>query len=619
MKTLRPFLFVAATFWLPGLSEAGVHPHPAPVDDTTWNLDSWRQWPFAYELVSRGSAPLVPEDSGDWVRTGDSWVAGRDEPDLAEDPEIKSGVPFGYAELEVTEFFITGGGNEHGPNRIFCASAVPKGPVGPFPVLFVFHGGGGHASGALALGVARRNPGFATVAVDYNGQFRPVDAPVTRWVTVTETLRESRHDLIPNPLNFPMYHYTQAARRALDWVEQQTWADASRFGAVGISYGGWLSFFLAGVDARISSIYTTVSSAGTDGMRGRASQPLDWAPGDQVPIWKRNADPIQYAAQSRARVFLNLSTNDRFFWLDGAALHRDMFPEAAEWVVTPNKDHGNGGPDLPNPIGLWHRAVHMDSVPFPSFHEISLPQGDNRLFSTSISADRPLKSVHLAWSPGNEVSPARYWRWIECIERAGAWSAAIPSGFSGLEGHVYFAAVDVDGRAVSSDLVRFPGRPIQTALIWGDGCLWDLESGAAAWRSDLAFDKCRFETTSEGAVLIQPIQAGAKAVGFTNSFVLPATELKEQKGIRLEVDGNGTTFQARVILARDVTSLDEQRYAAEVEIPGQAVTLDLPWTAFHPFGPATTQSVPLPANSLVIECESLPATGLTIGKATWLP
>ena len=602
-----------------GIVGAGSLPVPPPVDTTTWNLDSWREWPFAHEEVSRRTAPLVTDQSEDWVRTGDSWVAGRDGARDESDPAVNPEVGFGYFELDVTEFYITGGGNELGPNRIFCASAVPMGAAGPLPVLFVFHGGGGHASGALALGVARSNPGFATVAVDYNGQFRPVDAPVTQWVTVTEELRQARHDLVSNPLNFPMYHYTQVARRALDWVEKQPWADSSRFGAVGISYGGWLSFFLAGVDTRISSIYTAVSSAGTEGMRGRSSLPHDWPPEDQIEIWKRHADPIQYAEQSKARVFLNLSTNDRFFWLDGAARHRALFPIEAQWVVTPNKDHGNGGPDLPNPMGLWHRAVHMEGVPFSSFGEIALPQGNNRLFSTSISADRPLKSVHLAWSPGNEVSPARYWRWIECTENAGMWSAGIPSGFTDIEAHVYFTAVDVDGRALSSDLIRVPGRSIDSAVTWGGGCLWDWENGAAAWRSDLAFDQGRFATTADGRVQITPLKAGAKVVGFTNSFIFPASTLERHKGIRLGVDGNGTAFQARVILARDLTSLDEQQFAAEVEIPAQAATLELPWSAFQPYGPATTQSGTLPANSLVIECESLPATGLTVAKAILLP
>lgn len=591
-----------------------------PLDGATWALDSWREWPFDSQQVTQRTVPLVTEDSEDWVRTGDSWVTTQnqtgDQQDFGQSPEH----PFGYSELDVVEFYITGGGNKEGPNRIFCASAVPKDVKKTLPVLFVFHGGGGHASWELAASVARNNPGFAIVAVDYNGQFRPTNATVTQWVTVTEQLLEPKHDLVPNPMNFPMFHYTQAARRVLDWTETQSWADPSRFGAVGISYGGWVAFFIGGVDERIKSIYTYVSSGGTDGMRGRSSMAHDWLPADQVEIWKRFADPIQYAHSTQARVFLNISSNDRFFWLDGADRHRDLFPGKAQWLITPNKDHGNGGPELSNPIGNWHQSIYLGGIGFPTFGEVSIFKDSDRQVSVQISSEQSLESVLLAWSPGNAVSPARYWRLLECQKgKKSGWFADIPSKFGGIEGYAFFIAIDKDGRAASSDLVQVPGIPIRSAITWDKACLWDRENGADAWRTDLSYDVCQLLTTADQRVLVLPKSGSSKATIFTNSTLIPNGTANEYKGIRFQLDGNGVVSNARILLAHDLTSLDQQRYAAEVEIGPEITDYELTWDQFILKGSNSNESCPLPANALGVEIDNMPVEGITIGMATLIP
>jgi len=583
---------------------------PPAIDPTTWALDSWRAWPFDYEELSAREAPLRIPGEADWIHSGDSWVAANEKRSDDSAPPVAAD----FENLKVSEFYLTGGGNRDGPNRIFCASAVPAGVEGPFPVLFVFHGGGGHASGALALNVARQNPGFAAVAVDYNGQYRPSNAPVTQWVTVTPELKERKHDLVPNPLNFPMYHYAQATRRVLDWTEQQSWADAEQFGAVGISYGGWLSFFLAGQDERIHSVYTAMSAAGTEGMRGNAAQQHDWVPREQTPIWIQHADPVAYAGRTQAPVFMRIAANDRFFWLDGAANHREALAGPSSWLVIPNSDHGNGGPDLPEPGGLWHRAVYADGIPLPAFGEVEVGNGTA---SVAVNAKRPLKSVYLAWSPGDAVSPARYWRWIEAREQSGLWAAELPEGHAEFQGTLYFTAIDADGRAASSDLLRKPGRSVGPALEWRNGCLWDIDAGADAWRSNLAFDKCRIENTEDGRVQVTPLKAGRKAAFFTNSFIVNEAAQKAHRGIRIELDGNEAAGTIRIMPTRDYTSRDERMVVAEVALDGERTEINLPWQHFKPYragGDVGTFAF----NTLVFECENLPEEGIIIGTITWL-
>ncbi|MBN2452223.1 MAG: acetylxylan esterase [Lentisphaeria bacterium] len=593
-------------------------PPVPPVDVTTWDLRSWRAWPFDLELLSAREAPFLTAATGDWIRTGDTWVgAGPRNTGRAPAEPLAPALTEPSYTLRITEFHLTAGGNERGPNRVFCAGAVPQEPAGPFPVLFVFHGGGGHASGALALAIARHNPGFAAVAVDYNGQFRPADTPVTRWVTLTEEIRERRHDLLPNPLNFPMYHHVQAVRRVMDWTAEQPWADGEKLGAVGISYGGWLAFLLAGVDGRIRSVSTGVSAGGAEDTRGRSAQALDWEPADQRPIWLAHAEPVAYAPRTNVPVFLKLATNDRFFWLQGAARHRDCLGEKAAWLLTPNCDHGHGGPELPDPVGLWHWAVHRGGPASPELDRCSFAQ-DGRAATIRVRSERPLRSVHLAWSVGEAVSPARYWRWIEATRAGDLWTASLPVGHEALSGLAYFTAIDVDGRAVSSDLAGKRGPPPSPAVTWADEALWDIEAGAAAWRPDLASGKAHIDSAGLGRIRITPAQTGTRVAALTNSLVLAEAAGTTHRGMRIEIGGNGLPLQLRILLARDYTSLDEKLFAADVEATPELSTLDLAWERFRPF-PRTPPTAPLlPVNGLVVACEKLPETGMIVGRATWL-
>ena len=585
---------------------------PPPVDGTTWDLTSWQKWPFDYEELGARVAPASIGDAGDWTSIGDSWVAKNDS--QAQSIKVRTIKP-DFKDFKVTDFYITGGGNENGPNRVFCASAVPQGISGPFPVLFVFHGGGGHASGALALGIARKNPGFAAVAVDYNGQFRPSKLPVSKWVTVTKELKARKLDLIPNPLNFPMYHFAQASRRVLDWTDEQPWADKNKYGAVGISYGGWMSFFIAGNDERIKSVYTAVSAAGTEGMRGRACQPHDWQPSEQAPIWIAHADPAVYAKRTKAKVYMKLAANDRFFWVDGAKRQRDAFIHKAQWQLTPNCDHGNGGPQLPDPIAFWHRAVFMNETAFPSFTQLGCV--DN-VAEAKIESKKPLQAVYLAWSPGSAVSVARYYLWIKAKKKGGSWTAQIPPELKRLKGSYYFTAIDEDGRSITSDLITKEGAEIEESLVWQNGCLWDLARGAAAWRGDLAGDRAKIEDAANGTVTFTPTKPGKRVAVLSNSFIVKQAAKTKHKGIRIELGGNGKRFKTNVVLSRDYQSLDMQKFAAEIEVSEDVATYEIPWDSFKKFERETNEENNIPSNGLVLITTSMPDSGLTVGRVDWL-
>ena len=575
-----------------------------------WDMVELRKTPLAPELLSTRKAPLFVKGVNDWMHTGDSWVAS-----AAKHPEPSGTRPRGDEQLIVTSYRFSSG-----PNRVFCALAKPENASGGVPVVLVFHGGGGHGSGALAVATARKNAGMAALSVDYNGQFRPATGPVTQWETVTEGLRAPRLQLAADRRDSPMYHYVMAARRAMDFLEELDEFDMSRVGCFGISYGGWVSLILAGVDRRVKCVVTGVSAGGTEGTAARSSQPLRWQPADQRGLWLRTYDPIAYAPHTRAGVLLKICANDRFFWLSGAVRNYEALAGPKRLLITPNSDHGCGGPPLPDPSAAWTRHILFGDEALPEV----VPDGlrfDGGTCSWRVRGPHPIKRAVLNWSPGNVVSCARYWLAIAARQDGGRWTADLPPGHVELMGKAYATVFDSGGRAASSVPVMRDGLDPQQASgpLWPDGCLWDSERGAEAWRPLKPGGKpgTRIATNPKGGVDLAP-EAGSRGFcALTNSVVLASAHASRHAGIRLHVNGNGMGGELRVALLRDPTSLDEVESAAVRQYGPDGSVLDLRWGDFQAKRRGATPKL-WPFNGLMLEGDRAAAIPLTVQRVGFL-
>lgn len=581
-----------------------------------WDMTDIRKVDMEPEKLSTRKAPLFVKGVNDWMRVGDSWVAagpkGRAKPPVAVDKDER---------LVVEEWYYTSGRGPDGPNRVFGALACPEHATQPPPVILVFHGGGGHGSGALAVATARRNPGMAAFSMDYNGQFRPGGQHVTQWRTVTRELKKPRLQLAPDVSNYPMYHYVMAARRAIDFLEERGNVDSSRVGCFGISYGGWVALILAGVDQRVKCVVNGVSAGGTEGTASRSAQPLRWQPAEQRALWLATYDPIAYAPWTRAGVFFKICSNDRFFWLSGAMRNYAALAGPKRLLVTPNSDHGAGGPVLPDPSHAWVRQILLDGEELPEIGKDSLAW-DGSVCTWDVHAPRPIIRAILHWSPGHMVSCARYWVSIEAAQQGDRWQARIPERYAGLAGQIYVTAFDARGLAVSSPTVTRSGSDPHTERtpLWPDDSLWDSERGADAWRplTPGGGPKTVVTTTACG-IAIAPANNGKRFCALTNSVVLASGHAQQHKGIRIVVNGNGSAGALTAVLVRDSNSLDETKHAATANYGGDTTTLDLPWSAFSPSGRSARSSAPIwPFNGLILEGERPTGSALAVGRITFM-
>lgn len=566
-----------------------------------WDMTKMRKVPFTAECFHRETAPFhKPGMNDDWVRTGDTWVGRTAAPEKGRKLRTMA-----HGKLAVEEYYLTCGTAPNRMDRVFCALAVPAGVPGPFPLALVFHGGGGHGSRYLALAIARRYPGLAALSMDYNGQFRPGTGPMTQWVSVTAAMRRPELSLVPDPTNTPMYHSVMAARRVLDFLEKDPRLNAKRVGCVGISYGGWVSLILAGVDPRVRFVYTMVSAGGMRGTSGRASRPLRFEPADQRELWRKVYDPESYAHRTKASVYFNICSNDRFFWLRGAVRNLAAFPGVKRMLVRPNADHNSGGPAWPNQVGPWLAFVLGDAPAFPEVADGSLRASTGSI-ECRVHSPFPIKQAVLCWSPGRDVADcARYWLVMPAEVTGERVRAQVPKSLRRIAAMVYFTVFDNQARGASSMPLYLAGIEPQNepVALWGAGSWIDRKRGPRAWRPLGAGGGAPTDIRDAGddaGVLLVPKGKTDTVEAITNSFVLPPAAAHAATGVRLVLDGRGLASKVKVALVRDIASLDEVRFEAETTVEKQRTVCDLPWQAFHPVRGAAGKPM-FPVNGLYIK------------------
>jgi dienelactone hydrolase len=580
-----------------------------------WDMTEIRKHPLDVQMIGAPrKAPLVVAGDADWMSTGDAWVTKKKEPSTATKPAGND------EQLIVEELFFSSENATNGPNRIYCAIARPEKVTGPVPVVLIFHGGGGHASVALALAAARRHPGMAGVAMDYNGQFMPGPKDrVTQWKNVYPD--RGRFNLVPDLRNWPMYHNVIAARRAIDFLETQPWADGRRVGCVGISYGGWVALMLAGVDERVKCVTTGVSAGGAQFTTGKASQQLRWEPSEQRALWLANYEPLVHAPHTKAAVFFQLATNDLFFWVTGAAKNLAALHGKKGWVIRPNCNHGAGGTDVPdNAAPAFMRHILTDAPPLPEILDLQTSP-DGLRYSWKATGPRPIKRCVLNFSPGKPISPGRYWIEFPATRKDGIWSAEVSAAFGGLASQAFVNAGDEEGIVVSSALLDRDGLDPMSAAVpqWSGGELWDIERGAAAWRPNIGGRQADYEFVAPTGLKLGPQKKQKDFYLLSNSVLLASGIASRHPGIRVCINGNGRAGRLQVTFLRDTASLDERAYTAEIAYADGASEHDVPWSDFK----LTTKNVtappmPCPFDGLVLSGTRADGTPLIVESIAYI-
>lgn len=255
--------------------------------------------------------------------------------ELSKTPAVTWGATTGL----VQEVYYQGEPLNGKPTRVFAYLGRPADPPsGQLPAMVLVHGGGGKAFKAWAEHWAQR--GYVALAMDLSGNGPngrlpdggPDQSDQTKFRNFTKS----------DGREMWTYHAVAAAIRGHSLLRSLPDVDAKRIGLTGISWGGYLTCILAGVDPRFKVAVPVYGC----GFLGENSVWTDKSLAAMTPtaraLWLRLFDPSRYLAGVRCPILFVNGTTDFAYPLDSYQKSYRLVP--ARWrqvSVAVNRPHGH--------------------------------------------------------------------------------------------------------------------------------------------------------------------------------------------------------------------------------------------------------------------------------------
>lgn len=300
---------------------------------------------------------------------------------------------------------IYAGESYHGkPTRVFAYYATPftlagKKPNGDkkLPAVVLVHGGGGTAFREWAELWAKR--GYAAIAMDLAGH-RPKEGENAHKAEnrtrlddggPNQTDVEKFGSVAEPPVEQWPYHAVASAILAHSLIRNFPEVDAERTAVTGISWGGYLTCILAGVDNRFKAAVPVYGC----GFLHENSTWLDrfakMTPENRerwVTLW----DPSRYLPAVQMPILFVNGTNDFAYPLDSYMKSYDAVPGKKQIRVTVNMPHGHPSGWAPAEIGIFidHHLLGKPGLP-----EVGDPQVSGGEVRVKCEGAASLKSAAL--------------------------------------------------------------------------------------------------------------------------------------------------------------------------------------------------------------------------------
>ena len=332
--------------------------------------------------------------------------------------------------------------------RVFAYYASPatlgsEGTISKtFPTVVLVHGGGGTAFDEWAQLWAKR--GYAAIAMDLAGcgpgrkrlpdggpgqsdneKFGAIDLPFQdQWT----------------------YHAVSNVLLAHSLVRSFEEVDSSRTAVTGISWGGYLTCIVAGLDNRFKAAVPVYGC----GFLHDNSVWLDRFAkmrSEQSDKWVRLWDPSMYVGSAAMPMFFVNGTNDFAYPLDSYSKTYGLARGKRNFRITVNMPHGHQQGWAPKEIGLFIDQHVLGSTPLPT---IAKPHKAGDKVSAKVNSKTSLTSANLHYTTGTTPINKLNWQTIAAdIEGSRIVSPAPPD-----DATIWFLTVGDDQDAVvSSELV----------------------------------------------------------------------------------------------------------------------------------------------------------------------
>jgi dienelactone hydrolase len=330
------------------------------------------------------------------------------------------------------------------PTRVFAWIGIPKiEPGRKVPGIVLVHGGGGTAFEAWVRLWTER--GYAAIAFDACGSIPLRTGDGKAWV---------RHeaggppgwggwDQIDSPPGDQWtYHAVADALLAHSLLASQSGVDPDRIGITGISWGGYLTCIVAGVDSRLKFAVPVYGCGFTD-EHAFAKSVANLGP-ERAERWMKWWDPKNYLPASKAPMLWVTGTND-FAYTMNALQKSYRQPQGIRTLcLRPRMPHAHGGPgENPKDIHAFAESIVNGGIPLPKL----TGQGrDDRKVWATFSGTQPTAKAELHFTKATGPWQSRLWEAAPAqMDASGRVEAKLPDGVT-----VYFLNVTDDRECVVS-------------------------------------------------------------------------------------------------------------------------------------------------------------------------
>jgi dienelactone hydrolase len=349
-------------------------------------------------------------------------------------------VTWGLKTETAQELYYEGEPLQQKPTRVFAYLGRPTQGHGPFPAVVLVHGGGGKAFKEWAAHWAAR--GYVSLAMDLSG-----NGPNGRLPDGAPDQGDNTkfRDFSANEVtDMWTYHAVANVIRGHSLLASLPDVDPSRIAITGISWGGYLTCIVAGLDHRLKAAVPVYgcgflgdNSIWKDGSLARLTP-------EARALWLQNFDPSQYLAATGCPIlFLNGSHDFAYPFDSYQKSYRLVRPELRHVSVIMKLPHGHIW-TFPEVDQFIDRALQHQ--PFPKIGPLQATGQTVRAKSTE-----PLQSASLNYTSDAGPWQKREWTTISATISNKTIEAQLPE----ITPLFYFiTATNKDNLRVSSEYLE---------------------------------------------------------------------------------------------------------------------------------------------------------------------
>jgi formylglycine-generating enzyme required for sulfatase activity/dienelactone hydrolase len=391
---------------------------------------------------------------------------------------------------------------------VFAYVGRPAKGEGPFPAMVLVHGGGGQAFREWSEYWAGR--GYVSIAMDLGGRgpgpgkARHADAGPAMGnptIMMAADSDEALHDGWT-------YHAVAAAVRGHSVLLTMPEVDPDRVGITGISWGGYTTGIVAGVDHRLKVAVPVYGCGYLQDNSYWTGDVIDGMMQDHRDRWVQLCDPSSYLGKVSCPILFLNGSNDPRFYLDitfrSALLVR---PEYRNLAILIGLKHGHDW-KIPE-VDRFVDSVLAGGAAVPRF---GTPETEGRKAKVRITGDAPRMKGFINYAAAGGPWKDRQWETAPASVSDGMITATLPGG----KGFVYyFSITDKAGVTATSECGATADVPLPGG--GGDGSVGpDLASGREHLAPSADPGATQGRALQSGRVNALPSAFAAKAV--TNSI-----------------------------------------------------------------------------------------------------